>query len=271
MNTANEILTIIPFYGGEFKNHSAPENRLNYLIKTIDSVNKITSDIIVGVQNEGDANRIHEVLPRLEIRRIESDNPLYLPANLCKEIQNGQIKHKYILYTEADQIIHFANIGFILSKLDNNIYCVPQRLEETYKLYGYHRGHLVKINKHRFIVANLDYKKNMVEHDSHFYRCLTRSNSYGGCFLCSRGLFKRIKFREADSFYTEHTSGFDIFETDNSVCLKTKKIHDFYVEHLSAIEYHKKIAVQISKNPYPPQFKYWLGLALRLLFGKLYY
>ena len=78
--------------------------------------------------------------------------------------------------------------------------------------------------------------------------------AYGGSWLCHHNFFKGVEF--IDSKYsvfqdgregviefqpTETTAGHDLLRTPNSLCLKSKDLFYFHVDHLSGYEFNKNL------------------------------
>ena len=95
--------------------------------------------LIVGVYNDADYNTLRpfqlnsdiEVIKMTEKGGAEID-PIFLPANLVRYIQQRGFDEEYVYFTEADQILYAQDWNNVYNTIDNdkNIYIVPQRFEQ---------------------------------------------------------------------------------------------------------------------------------------------
>jgi hypothetical protein len=95
--------------------------------------------LIVGVYNDADYNTLRpfQLNFDIEIIRVTKENgdeidPIFLPANLVRCIQQRGFDEDYVYFTEADQIIYAKDWNNVYDIIDNdkNIYLVPQRFEQ---------------------------------------------------------------------------------------------------------------------------------------------
>ena len=94
---------------------------------------------IVGVCNDADYNTLRpfqlnsdiDVMKMTEKGGGEID-PIFLPANLVRYIQQRGFDEEYVYFTEADQILYAQDWSNVYNTIDNdkNIYIVPQRFEQ---------------------------------------------------------------------------------------------------------------------------------------------
>lgn len=236
------LLSIIPYFGGDSTAaHSLKETRLEYLFKTYDSLINISDKIIISVCIPEDLEIVKTFNFNCEIYNMQGADPIFLPFFTVAHLQN-KIEYEYIYYTEADQILYVKDKDKIFNQLDKNVYIVPQRLEKIYNGVGANRGENVRFKDSTYAVINKTGNSRPYEQAPEFYVNVTKEDAFGGCFLCHRDLFNRVQFNMSNSLPIEHTSGFDMFNTPGALCLKTNNIYDFFTDHLSGYEYHKKLA-----------------------------
>ena len=136
-----KFLAITPYFGGV---SSAPRqtelnNVLRYFEHTYNSLKPLMTKLIVGVYNDADYNTLRpfKLNPDIEvIKMTEKDgseiDPIFLPANLVRYIQQRGFDEEYVYFTEADQILYAQDWSNVYNTIDNdkNIYIVPQRFEQ---------------------------------------------------------------------------------------------------------------------------------------------
>ena len=136
-----KFLAITPYFGGV---SSAPRqtelnNVLRYFEHTYNSLKPLMTKLIVGVYNDADYNTLKpfQLNADIEIIKIaEKDgseiDPVFLPANLVRYIQQRGFDEEYVYFTEADQILYAQDWNNVYDIIDNdkNIYIVPQRFEQ---------------------------------------------------------------------------------------------------------------------------------------------
>ena len=136
-----KFLAITPYFGGV---SSAPRqtelnNVLRYFEHTYNSLKPLMTKFIVGVYNDADYNTLRpfqlnsdiEIIKMTEKGGAEID-PIFLPANLVRYIQQRGFDEEYVYFTEADQILYAQDWNNVYNTIDNdkNIYIVPQRFEQ---------------------------------------------------------------------------------------------------------------------------------------------
>lgn len=223
-----KVLGVIPYYGEK-------DQKLDWLSDTIASM-KLFSDVIVFVNNIKDfedVKPIHSNIIKLECK------PLFLPNTLCKYLQNNKLleNYKYVFYNEADQIVKFTNLPFLLSNCNIHSYIVPNRLEEFKSNFSkipskylplYWFSNIIKIEGVSYIMPNRIFNYST---DDYFYINHHHVLAYGGAFLCSKQYFNDIDFKEPNNLHLENPSFCAYF---NGAALKTVMPEDFCVIHLSA-------------------------------------
>ena len=136
-----KFLAITPYFGGV---SSAPrqtelDNVLRYFEYTYSTLKPFMTKLIVGVYNDADYNTLRpfQLNPDIEIIKITKESgdeidPIFLPANLVRCIQQRGFDEDYVYFTEADQIIYAKDWNNVYDTIDNdkNIYLVPQRFEQ---------------------------------------------------------------------------------------------------------------------------------------------
>ena len=175
-----KFLAITPYFGGV---SSAPRqtelnNVLRYFEHTYNSLKPLMTKLIVGVYNDADYNTLRpfKLNPDIEvIKMTEKDgseiDPIFLPANLVRYIQQRGFDEEYVYFTEADQILYAQDWSNVYNTIDNdkNIYIVPQRFEQIpneliqariYKYTDTTEGRFVEFdgvcreNNNKYVVAN---------------------------------------------------------------------------------------------------------------------
>ena len=136
-----KFLAITPYFVGV---SSAPRqtelnNVLRYFEHTYSSLKPLMTKLIVGVYNDVDYNTLRpfqlnsdiEIIKMTEKGGAEID-PIFLPANLVRYIQQRGFDEEYVYFTEADQILYAQDWNNVYNIIDNdkNIYIVPQRFEQ---------------------------------------------------------------------------------------------------------------------------------------------
>ena len=136
-----KFLAITPYFGGI---SSAPRqtelnNVLRYFEHTYNSLKPLMTKLIVGVYNDADYNTLRPFQLNSDIEIIKMTekgdgeiDPVFLPANLVRYIQQRDFDEEYVYFTEADQILYAQDWSNAYSTIDNdkNIYIVPQRFEQ---------------------------------------------------------------------------------------------------------------------------------------------
>tara|TARA_R110000765_G_scaffold193794_1_gene299387 strand:+ start:922 stop:1833 length:912 start_codon:yes stop_codon:yes gene_type:complete len=136
-----KFLAITPYFGGV---SSAPrqtelDNVLRYFEHTYSTLKPFMTKLIVGVYNDADYNTLRpfQLNFDMEVIRVTKENgdeidPIFLPANLVRCIQQRGFDEEYVYFTEADQIVYAKDWNNVYNTIDNdkNIYLVPQRFEQ---------------------------------------------------------------------------------------------------------------------------------------------
>ena len=131
-----KFLAITPYFGGV---SSAPrqtelDNVLRYFEYTYSSLKPYMTRLIVSVYNDEDyeAIKLYGLNSDIDIIRIRDIDPIFLPANTVRVIQQEGFDEEYIYFTESDQIIYAKDWNNLYNTIDDNknIYIVPQRFEQ---------------------------------------------------------------------------------------------------------------------------------------------
>ena len=136
-----KFLAITPYFGGV---SSAPRqtelsNVLRYFEYTYSTLKPFMTKLVIGVYNDADFNtlRSFQLNSDIEVIKITKENgdeidPIFLPANLVRCIQQRGFDEEYVYFTEADQIVYAKDWNNVYDTIDNdkNIYLVPQRFEQ---------------------------------------------------------------------------------------------------------------------------------------------
>jgi hypothetical protein len=232
------ILGIVPFFGGiSVAAHSYQDTRLDYFRQCIDSLRGVCDPIVVPVCVPADLEAVKSVDPKLEAKLIRC-HPHFLPYTALCLIQKGPVP-EHVLVTEADQVYFWDSLPKLLEVIDANRYFSPHRAERVYETTGLGRGEEITINGSTHVVINNC--AGMTPENDFYHVCKDKGQAFGGGFLCSGDLFKRVRFRHSDWLPIEHSTAFDIFETPGAVGLKTANFRDFYCNHLSGYDYHEQI------------------------------
>ena len=131
-----KFLAITPYFGGT---SSAPRqtelnNVLRYFEYTYSSLKPYMTKLIVSVYNDKDYETIRSfgLNSDINIVRITDIDPIFLPANTVRLLQQQGFEEEYVYFTESDQIFYAQDINNLYETIDNdkNIYIVPQRFEQ---------------------------------------------------------------------------------------------------------------------------------------------
>ena len=204
-----KFLAITPYFGGV---SSAPRqtelnNVLRYFEQTYQSLKPHMTRLVVSVYNDVDYETVKGFGLNSDIRVIQlrDIDPIFLPANTVRLLQQEGFDEEYIYFTEADQIVYAQDWNNLFKIIDDNknVYIVPQRFEQIpneliqdridkYQDTTAHRfvefDGIFKENNNKYVVANepvsretyvhrrgVDEEKVIVEqiHDynEHFYVC----------------------------------------------------------------------------------------------------
>ena len=140
-----KFLAIAPYFGGvssmyEGANRDRRKGDLNnvslYFEKTYKSIESHMTKLIVAVTNDDDYAAVEPFArypdQRVEIMKITGIDPIFLPANMARIIQQWDITEEYIYFTESDQMFYAKDIDNLFTTLDknHNAYIVPQRFEQ---------------------------------------------------------------------------------------------------------------------------------------------
>jgi hypothetical protein len=210
-------VALIPYFGGtSTATHSRTDTRRSYLDQTIGSLDGF--DVIVGVCRQEDVDGV-----------LVEAKPEWLPAVFFKWAQEN-VDADLVYVTEADHILTLDPT--LLAVPDDQNYLVPHRLNEIGP-EGQGRG------THQEIFLNgVEYQapNGLPEGEDEFYRPSSLVPCFGGAFLATLALFRRINFRLNDGSPVECATGFDVYQVGE--CLKTTAVERFWVEHLSSREHH---------------------------------
>lgn len=224
MWTKKDTIAIIPHYGGDggYRRGSKPDNRLEYLKRTLSSL-KGKATRVVFVCNDED----FEVVSKLdceELQELPTENPKLLIYDACKEAQKSYRAFNFVLYTDADHEFTIKEEAF--KNLPKGSYVVPHRLEEVVGGKGADRG----LRHDKYVIINHSLRGrvvNMVE-------------AYSGCYLCHKEDFDKVEFTCLDQgSIGEQPAGFNIFNS-GLACFKFG-IDEFSVVHLSGRDYHESL------------------------------
>ncbi len=215
------VKALIPYFDGiSSATHSSTSTRLEYLNRTIDSIQALGWEVIVG-------NIDRPFIGDFETVTIDCD-PIFLPAELLKYAQE-HVSADYFYVSEADQVVTF-NKDF-LRNIQKSNYLVPHRLEETPKLVLGGFFH----DSRNFAAMN-----GLPTGGFAPYRAKTEREGFAGAFLCSEYLFRKVDFTFSEDLPVEHSTGLDIFAAGK--CFKTGDVRDFWVDHLSGRDFQFKFA-----------------------------
>jgi hypothetical protein len=200
-------IALIPYFGGTSSaTHSRTDTRCGYLDQTIQSLDGF--GVIVGVCREEDHG---DVL-------IES-TPEWLPARFMRWAQLN-LDADLVYVTEADQILTLDPA--LLTVPNERDYLVPHRLNAG--------GQEIVVNGVEYGVPN-----GLPEGDGEFYHPSDNADCFGGAFLATWDLFRRVDFKLSKGSPVEHATGFDVANAGE--CLKTTVVERCWVEHLSSREH----------------------------------
>ncbi len=141
--------------------------------------------------------------------------------------------HRYILFTEADQIVHIRDSSRLLSVLDENHYLVPHRLERDYKGANRRGQPLVRLGTSDYVLWNHPGDDHVRSGVDGFFTAESRVVAYGAAWLASAKAVARADFLGPSNEPLEHPCH-AMFERLNA--LKTSDVFDFFTEHLSGYD-----------------------------------
>ncbi len=205
------IKALIPYFDGvSSATHSSTSTRLEYLNRTIDSIQALGWDVHVGT-----------------VEQLGCD-PVHLPAALLNWAQEN-LEGDFFYVTEADQVVKFEKS--FLKYVKGNDYLVPHRLEETPRLVLGGFFH----DSRNFASINGLPRDGFAP-----YRVTKEREGFAGAFLCSEYLFRKVDFVFSEDLPVEHSTGLDIFAVGK--CFRTGDVRDFWVDHLSGRDFQFKFA-----------------------------
>lgn len=235
------ILALIPYYGGAATPDAAvgnsPQSRRPHdLWQTIESLTGFAIAVAVGVI-PGDSTRpqLHTAHDNAFFAALPCE-PRFIPGTLCRSVQDDVEYLRdfdFVYVTEADQVLNWT--PEVLREVSEDNYLVPHRWEETYHGRGADRGAIVNHGDRTGVLIN----GNPVPGPS-VYHPGSPLNGYGGAFLCTTSLFRKIRFSDSPRHPVETVTGFAAYEA--GYALKTCQWNNFFVEHLSGLDYHKTLA-----------------------------
>ena len=119
-----KFLAITPYFGGV---SSAPRqtelnNVLRYFEQTYESLKPYMTRLIVSVYNDLDYETVKGfgLNSDVEVVQISNIDPIFLPANTVRLIQEKGFDEEYVYFTEADQILYAKDWGDIYKTIDDN-------------------------------------------------------------------------------------------------------------------------------------------------------
>lgn len=244
------ILAITPYFGGAFPGHSDPRGRLGYLERCVGSLKGVAERIVIGLQNDDDERAVRARSLGVEIKRIVEPEPTFLPAQLCRAAVDDLSNYDLVYYTESDQVLEVGNRRlFETVARDEHVYLsphrlarVPEHLRELTEILGSdsYLARVVERGDAWFAIENEPLEPPS-SYDADLYVNADMRTAYGGAFLGSASFFRRIEFTTQAPLPTERTAGFDAFAVPGVRALKTKRIADFCVEHLSGSEFYGRL------------------------------
>lgn len=242
------VLAIVPHYGGAWADGRSRPSRLGYLGRSVDSLEGFADRVVVGVQNERDADSVRREYPGLQVLEVDEPEPQFLPAQLCREVGSWDAE-PVIYFTEADQVLCRGSRDLTSVVLDDErVYVAPHRLSRVPERLRHFPAiigtdmRVAPILWHGGVCyAQENHYTEVMEHGPEFYSTVDLGAGYGGAFLCSAALFRRVTFTKTPALPTEHTAGFDLLSTPGVRAVKTRRIFDFYVEHLSGEQFYERL------------------------------
>jgi hypothetical protein len=203
-------LALVPYFGGiSTATHSRTDTRRDYLEQTLKSLAGF--DVIVGVC------RIEPVW--LDDVVWLDTKPEWLPAKFMRWAQLN-LDADLVYVTEADQILTLDPA--LLTVPNERDYLVPHRLNAG--------GSEIVVNGVGYLAPN-----GLPEGDGEFYHPSDNADCFGGAFLATWDLFRRVDFKLSKGSPVEHATGFDVANAGE--CLKTTVVERCWVEHLSSREH----------------------------------
>lgn len=230
-------------------------SRERYLERTLQSMTRYCKQVVVYVCNDHDAGIASKYLtgPGMSCTQLEVADTMMLALEACKHIQNhAHVPDDAIVYyTEADQVLvalqDRKELADVLRK--NSVYVSMHRLEELYGACGSDRGPCVQSGGRHFVMPNTtDDIPAQASFSDRFYVSPSTYEAFAGAFLISMGNMRRVTFQVTDGLRVE-SACFSCFSA--MPCLKTKRVLDVFVHHLSGYEYHQQLAGVTDVKPSP--------------------
>jgi hypothetical protein len=251
---STRILALVPHYGGRFPaiwmRPGVRSRRLEYLDATLESLGGFATHVVVGVQNNEDERNVQRLGRKIEVRRFSEVQPIFLPAQLCRTMQSAALEYDIVYYTEDDQALKLER-GDIPARVreDESIFVAPHRLAPVPERFSYlsaipgsdsHLARIVDYCGRRYAIENESVAR-PDDYDEELYVNPDTRSAYAGAFLCSSRFFRAIDFTFNEKLPTECTGGFDAFRVQGAKALKTKRVFDFFVLHLSGWEFYERL------------------------------
>lgn len=227
--------------------------REGYLERTVHNMARYCKHIVVYVCNDHDAGIVNNVLatmahrrsaPAVAVVKLEVADSMMLPLEACKHVQrNATLPTEAIVYwTEADQLLHVnVNQDELVNLLrQKGVYASMHRLEELYGSSGNNRGPLAEYHGRSFVAPNTSRRiPSEPSFSDTFYISPTPGEGFAGAFLMSMGNMRNVVFGVHEGLRVEST----VFSCFRAMpCVKTKRLLDLFIHHLSGYEYHQQLA-----------------------------
>jgi hypothetical protein len=222
-----KVTAIVPFFGGtSTATHSLEDTRLEYLRRTLESLEELGFDTYVYQAKKDKVDVPHSI--RLDI------DPIWLPWAACVDAQRSLEvdEHCDLVYvTEADQVLHVHDEG-VYEIPNSRQYLAPWRLDMAGP-----NGECEVPTAARYEIGAVEYSiangahHLMKEADWGVLPIHANQQAFSGCYFATLEYFFSIKFRKMRLLPVEHATGFDA----NAVgtCVKTQWLERCWVDHLS--------------------------------------
>jgi hypothetical protein len=214
-------------------------NAITYLIKTVFSLRRYVTECRVFVATDADMALVQALALGVELERVDvTPEPLagvdVLPVGRVALSRLSTAGFQYVLFTEADQIVHIRDPGRLAAIVDDHCYAVPHRIERDYKGANRHGQPRVRFNGADYVVWNYPSAgETRLPRGDGFFAAPTRRVAYGAAWLARAEANAKADFlgRTDDPLAHPCHALFGVMEA-----VKTKDVFEFFVEHLSGFD-----------------------------------
>ena len=236
-----ECLGVIAFCRRNWRQEYAAfkPNAITYLIKTVFSLRRYVTQCRVFVATDADLALVQALPLGVELERVDvAQEPLagvdVLPVGRVALSRLNSEGFQYVLFTEADQIVHIRDTGRLVAVVDDHCYAVPHRIERDYKGANRHGQPRVRFNGADYVVWNYpgEGETRPLLGDG-FFAAPSRRIAYGAAWLAQAEAITKVDFLGPTHDPLAHPCH-ALFGAMEAV--KTTDVFEFFVEHLSGFD-----------------------------------